>query len=76
MCGYHGWTYSLDGQLLTTPEWDGVRCFEKAQQNLPAVRVETWGPFLFVCLDPTTPPLAEVLGTIPDGDRATCRSST
>src|SRR5438876_475478 len=23
MCGYHGWTYGLDGRLLTTPEWDG-----------------------------------------------------
>ena len=65
MCGYHGWTYSLEGKLLTTPEWEGVRCFEKERQNLPAARVETWGTFLFVCLDPATPPLAEVLGSIP-----------
>ena len=35
MCGYHGWTYTLDGRLQSTPEWDGVRCFEKTQQNLP-----------------------------------------
>ena len=75
MCGYHGWTYSLEGQLLTTPEWDGVRCFEKEAQNLPAARVETWGPFLFVCLDSTTPPLAEVLGSIPN-ETATFRSRT
>ncbi len=66
MCGYHGWTYGLDGRLLTTPEWDGVRCFEKSEQNLPAARVETWGPFLFACLDPATPPLKDVLGSIPE----------
>jgi len=65
MCGYHGWTYSLDGRLIGTPEWDGVRCFEKGTETLPAVRVETWGPFLFVCLDPTVPSLADVLGSIP-----------
>src|SRR5512142_726764 len=22
-CGYHGWTYSLDGRLLNAPEMDG-----------------------------------------------------
>ncbi|MFY9552307.1 MAG: SRPBCC family protein [Thermoanaerobaculia bacterium] len=66
MCGYHGWTYGLDGTLLTTPEWEGVRCFEKSEQRLPPARVETWGPFLFVCLDPTTPPLKDVLGSIPE----------
>jgi len=61
MCGYHGWTYSLDGRLIGTPEWDGVRCFEKGVEALPAVRVETWGPFLFVCLDATVPSLSVAL---------------
>ena len=44
MCGYHGWTYTLDGRLQSTPEWDGVRCFEKTQQNLPAVARRDVGP--------------------------------
>ena len=65
MCGYHGWTYGLDGRLQNTPEWEGVRCFEKDGQSLPAARVETWGPFLFVCLDPAAPRLSQVLGSIP-----------
>jgi choline monooxygenase len=69
-CGYHGWTYDLDGQLRTTPEWDGVRGFEKARQCLPAFRVETWGPFLFVNLDAQAPPLSEFLGSIPEETRA------
>ena len=33
------------------------------------MRVETWGPFLFVCLDPSTPPLSHVLGSIPEETR-------
>ena len=31
-----------------------------------AARVETWGPFLFACLDPATPALKDVLGSIPE----------
>ena len=28
-CGYHGWTYSLDGALLNAPEMEGVEDFSK-----------------------------------------------
>jgi choline monooxygenase len=68
-CAYHGWTYGLDGALLTTPEWNGVKCFERAQMGLPSLRVETWGPFLFVNLSAGSPPLLEVLGSIPEETR-------
>mgnify|MGYP002083552037 CR=1 FL=1 len=47
-CGYHGWTYGMDGALLTTPEFDGVACFDKKDVRLPAVRVDTWAAFVFV----------------------------
>ncbi len=65
-CSYHGWTYALDGRLLTTPEFDGVRDFDRGQVCLPRFRAEAWGPFLFACLDPAAPPLPEVLGSIPE----------
>ncbi len=68
-CGYHGWTYGLNGELRSTPDWDGVRGFEKARQCLPAFRIETWGPFLFVNLDAGAPPLPEFLGSIPKETR-------
>ncbi len=64
-CSYHGWTYGLDGRLLTTPEFDGVRCFERAAHGLTPVRVASWGPFIFVNLDPAAPSLEHVLGAIP-----------
>jgi choline monooxygenase len=64
VCGYHGWSYALDGRLLATPEFDGVEEFDRASVRLPGYRVETLGPLVFVCLDPAAPPLREVYGEI------------
>jgi choline monooxygenase len=50
-CGYHGWTYSLEGRLIATPEFDRVEGFEKAEQRLPPFRVDTWQGHIFVNLD-------------------------
>jgi choline monooxygenase len=64
-CGYHGWTYTLEGRLHRTPEFDGVEQFAKEDNCLPELRVETWGALVFVNLDPVCPPLAETLEDIP-----------
>jgi len=72
-CGYHGWTYALDGRLLTTPEFDGVQCFDRSEVRLPQFRAEVWGELLFVAIDPAVPPLLEYLGGMAGGvpgDRA------
>jgi choline monooxygenase len=61
-CGYHGWTYALDGRLLTTPEFDGVENFDRAAVCLPRFRVEEWHGLIFVNLDDGAPPLADFLG--------------
>lgn len=61
-CGYHGWTYGLDGQLLAAPEFDGVQNWRKDDVCLPQVRVEEWGPFIFVNLDDDAPSFQEVYG--------------
>ncbi len=63
-CGYHGWTYALDGSLRTTPEMEGADCFEKASLALPRFRVESWNDLLFVNLDPAAEPLSEFLGDL------------
>ncbi len=65
-CRYHGWLYGLDGSLKNTPEFEGVACFDKAQFGLVPVRVETWGPFVFVNFDNEAPSLVEWLGNIPE----------
>ncbi|SPF48111.1 Rieske (2Fe-2S) domain protein [Candidatus Sulfotelmatobacter kueseliae] len=61
-CPYHGWKYGLDGSLKGMPEFDGVKGFERSDNGLVPIRVETWECFVFVNLDPQTPPLCEFLG--------------
>jgi choline monooxygenase len=65
-CSYHGWTYGLDGRLLGTPEFDGVEDFDRQRYGLVPVRVAARGPFIFVNLDASAPPLESILGGIVD----------
>jgi phenylpropionate dioxygenase-like ring-hydroxylating dioxygenase large terminal subunit len=64
-CGYHAWTYALDGSLRAAPrsEREGV---DLSELSLVPVRLERWGPFRFVNLDADAPPLAELLGDVPE----------
>ena len=64
-CGYHAWTYALDGALRAAPRADREPGFDGSDLRLVAVAVDTWGPFVFVNPDESAPPLAEVLGDLP-----------
>jgi choline monooxygenase len=64
-CGYHGWTYRLDGALLVTPEFDGVEDFNTADFGLAPVLLEEWFNLIFVNLDSEADPLHESLGELP-----------
>lgn len=64
-CGYHGWTYGLDGRLITAPEMEGAEDFRPEEFGLRPVRVEEWSGLVFVNLDAAAPPLAERLGQMP-----------
>ncbi|HYL91610.1 MAG TPA: aromatic ring-hydroxylating dioxygenase subunit alpha [Alphaproteobacteria bacterium] len=64
-CGYHGWTYSLDGALLNAPECEGVANFRHEDFALVPVRVEIWSGLIFVNLDVSARPLLESLGQLP-----------
>jgi choline monooxygenase len=61
-CPYHGWNYGLDGSLKGMPEFEGVENFDRAQNGLIPIRVETWECFVFINLDNHAAPLAEFLG--------------
>jgi choline monooxygenase len=63
-CPYHGWTYSLEGELRGVTDFDGVCHFDRAQNGLVPVRLETWENFVFVNLDPQAAPLADFLGAL------------
>ena len=60
-CPYHGWNYGLDGSLKGMPEFAGVCNFERADNGLVPVAVDTWENFVFVNLAPHPTPLREFL---------------
>ena len=64
-CKYHGWTYSLKGELLRAPEMEDAENFNREEMRLRGVAIDTWGPLVFVNLDGKAPPLAEMLESIP-----------
>ena len=61
-CPYHAWTYDLEGKLLHCPLFGKAGSFAQGDYGLLPVRVESWGCFLFVTLDPNAIPLEEYLG--------------
>ena len=60
-CGYHGWTYGLDGKLISAPEFEGVEAFEPAHFSLRPVCVAEWSNLVFVNLDNHTEALTAIL---------------
>jgi phenylpropionate dioxygenase-like ring-hydroxylating dioxygenase large terminal subunit len=63
-CPYHAWTYALDGSLRAAPRSEREAGFEAHGLSLVELRLERWGPFLFVSADPAAPPLMDVLGPL------------
>jgi choline monooxygenase len=64
-CLYHAWTYNLDGSLRAAPGSKDEPGFNKEELGLLPIQIDSWGPFLFVNLDPQAPPLSATLGTLP-----------
>ena len=49
-CPYHGWTYSLEGELKGTPDFSGVCDFDRANNGLLPVQVALWEQWALVRL--------------------------
>ena len=64
-CPYHAWTYALDGALRAAPRSDSEPGFDFDQLALHEIRVDMWGPFVFVNPDDDAAPLADALGEVP-----------
>jgi choline monooxygenase len=64
-CPYHGWTYGNDGSLKGMVEFEGVCNFDRADNGLVPVHVDTWENFVFVNLDGRAAALSEFLGKVP-----------
>ena len=63
-CRYHAWRYELDGrvkEIVDEHEFSAI----PTNLRLGEVRVECWGGFVFVNMDPGAGPLIEFLDPIP-----------
>lgn len=69
-CAYHAWTYNLDGTLRAAPGAKDEPDFDLRDYALFTVPIATWGPLIFVNLDPQSAPLTETLGALPELARA------
>ncbi|MEE9269499.1 MAG: aromatic ring-hydroxylating dioxygenase subunit alpha [Candidatus Krumholzibacteria bacterium] len=70
-CPYHGWTYGLDGRLANAPELGEVQDFDPDHFGLKSIAVDTWGPFVFICMGATPRDLAEDLQPLKEALDAT-----
>jgi choline monooxygenase len=73
-CQYHGWTYTLDGRLIGTPDVEGVEFFDRSTMGMVPLRLEVWEDFIFVSFhlnadDEPLESLATYLGKIPEQAR-------
>ena len=67
-CKYHGWRYSLEGDLTFVQQEGEFFDLDKSDYGLAPVRVETWEGFIFVNLDTSdTTPLRDYLGELGEG---------
>jgi phenylpropionate dioxygenase-like ring-hydroxylating dioxygenase large terminal subunit len=66
-CKFHGWQYELNGKnchVTQRTDWHGL--LDDVDIALKPVRVDVWGGFVFVNLNPNAEPLREYLESVPD----------
>lgn len=66
VCGFHGWTYNLDGEntfILDKDDWKGA-LEKKERVCLSSLNVDTWGGWIYVNMDPECEPLLDFLGEV------------
>ena len=63
-CHYHGWTWNLNGSLRSAPRWNEQPAFSKDEFPLVPLKLETWGPMIFVNADPQAGPLSGMVGEL------------
>jgi phenylpropionate dioxygenase-like ring-hydroxylating dioxygenase large terminal subunit len=65
-CAYHGWVYDLQGGLRGIPSHRGFGDeIDRDSLALTPVRVDTFGPMVFINLDPDAMSLADYLEAVP-----------
>jgi phenylpropionate dioxygenase-like ring-hydroxylating dioxygenase large terminal subunit len=65
-CSFHRWTWDNTGQVKHIPDRETFPGLPAdCELALKVIRCETWGGFVFVCMDLQAPPLVEYLSPLP-----------
>jgi phenylpropionate dioxygenase-like ring-hydroxylating dioxygenase large terminal subunit len=62
VCGFHAWRYDLEGRCTHAaekPDWQGVLTDDRTR--LGPVKVDTWGGWIWINMDPDSGPLRNFL---------------
>jgi phenylpropionate dioxygenase-like ring-hydroxylating dioxygenase large terminal subunit len=62
ICGFHGWTYDMEGKCLyirNQEDWQGKLTADRT--SLGPVKVDSWGGWVWINLDPESGPLRDFL---------------
>ncbi len=65
ICPYHAWSYTLDGSLATCPDMQQAVDFDRSENGLVPVRLESWNGFAFINFDDDATSLLHDLGDLP-----------
>jgi choline monooxygenase len=65
-CRYHGWTYTLEGQLRGVPKFKYTELFDKKDFGLTEIPVQLWEGLIFVCLGEQADTLENMVKGISD----------
>lgn len=66
MCGFHAWTYDLQGNLVGVTDQRDFIGLDKSQRGLMPLRCEQFGNWLFINGDMDAKPLAEQMNVVGD----------
>jgi phenylpropionate dioxygenase-like ring-hydroxylating dioxygenase large terminal subunit len=69
ICRFHGWTWNIDGSLkhvTDREDWSGCPHFDDQALSLKEVRVEQWGGWYWISMDPDIEPLLDYLAPVPE----------
>ncbi|WP_020106121.1 aromatic ring-hydroxylating dioxygenase subunit alpha [Nocardia sp. 348MFTsu5.1] len=62
VCGFHGWTYDLEGKNVWAAEKeDWPTGLTEERTRLTPVKVDTWGGWVWINMDPDSEPLRDYL---------------
>jgi phenylpropionate dioxygenase-like ring-hydroxylating dioxygenase large terminal subunit len=65
VCPYHAWSYFSDGRLYGCPDMQDAEGFDRTENGLVPLSLESWAGFVFASFSRDPLPLAEHLGDLP-----------